>query len=148
MRGVPLFSNVGLADFDFSPGRRRPPRLYTLLFKVADWSWSWSGGISIDQEGEVDGSGFMLRAETPVWLQRLLWKWAYRIEPEWLRLERKDDVSDALLASLLIRPAMSGLGIIPTFTVSNDVTGGSHSAPQTITWVDDYLQPHQSWRPE
>ncbi len=89
-------------------------------------AWTFERGIDIDQDGDIRGSGFMFRLESPRWLRR----WAARQLPpsteEELRF-RRADISDVLLESLL-RPTM-----FPTGT-QGDFQGGG------FTWTEDELQ--------
>ena len=72
-------------------------------------SWEFGRGIDIDQDGGIDGSGWMVRIEIPSWLRA----WARRRLPQpteaELRLAR-EDISDVVLSSMLTR---SFLGYTP-----------------------------------
>jgi hypothetical protein len=91
-------------------------------------AWEIGRGISIDQDGDVDGSGILLRVEVPSWLRR----WAQRQLPppteEEMRF-RRTDISDVLLASLL-----------PTNLTGPIKVGAEFHAP-TVTWEEDRLNP-------
>lgn len=112
----------------------KPPRLWQVLSWLANWSWERSFGIDIDQDGGVAGSGIMLRLESPFAHRRWLYGWIHKITPEWMREQHREDISDVLLASLLVRPM---LGMIPT------VSQGDYTSHLGVTWTEDPLNPQE-----
>lgn len=105
---------------------RQAPRLWRFLSWLSNWRWEWSLGIDYDYDGEVSGSGIMLRLESPFAHRRFIYRWLAQAEPAWMREQRRDDISDVLLQSLLVRP--TGLPI----------AGGTFQ-PVEITWAEDRL---------
>jgi hypothetical protein len=65
-------------------------------------SWELRRGIDINQDGAVDGSGFLFRLEPPRWLRA----WARRRLPPAPKDPWRVDISDVLLQSLLVHPIL------------------------------------------
>jgi hypothetical protein len=74
---------------------------------LAHGEWEIGRGIDIDMDGDISGSGFMFRVERPLWLRR--WA-ARRLSPktEEEMFSMREDISDVLLASLMITPNLLG----------------------------------------
>jgi hypothetical protein len=82
-------------------------------------------GIDIDQDGGIEGSGFLFRLEPPRWLRH----WAARRLPpptEQEMFARRQDISDILVASLISRA---------TLTMPEVADG-----PLKMTWTNDALE--------
>jgi hypothetical protein len=82
-------------------------------------SWEFGRGIDIDQDGDIDGSGFMFRLEPPRWLRA----WARRQLPPPTEEERRfmrADISDVLLQSLVTQNLFTGL-MVPDGLLQPDV---------------------------
>lgn len=87
-------------------------------------SWELGRGIDIDQDGGIDGTGWMIRLEIPSWLRA----WARRRLPQPTEREtflHRQDISDVLLASLLVKPNLMG------------VLASSFDPAASVEWVED-----------
>ena len=111
------------------------------FLEVCRWltwgSWGFGRGIDIDHDGEIDGSGWMLRIEPPRWLRRWAGRRVLAIvgpPPPSLRA----DISDVIMASLLtgVRPEV----------LERVALGYAPGVAPEITWVEDRLNP-RPWRP-
>lgn len=99
--------------------------MWRFLSWLANWSWERSYGIDVDQDGNVDGSGIMLRLESPFAHRLFMYRWIGKLTPEWMKVQRREDISDVLLSSLLTQP------MFPPVTM-----GDFHG---TVTWAEDQL---------
>jgi hypothetical protein len=91
------------------------------------WSaWEFGRGIDIDQDGGIDGSGFLFRLEPPRWLKAWARRW---IPPPTERemLLHRQDISDVLLESLMRGSALGLLNVRPGLT-----------GPELV-WTEDQL---------
>lgn len=94
-------------------------------------SWEFGRGIDVDQDGGIDGSGWMLRLEPPRWLRA----WARRQLPPPTEREgflRRQDISDVLLAELIVRPLWVGALI-----ADGKVKVGQTFSEPTLSWSED-----------